>query len=249
MRLLVLGGTAEARALAAACVDAGHTVRSSLAGRVADPLLPVGDVRVGGFGGVAGLVEHLEVEGYDAVVDATHPFAATISAHAAEACSRAGVAHLVLRRPGWPVDPAYDVVAGHAAAARAVSGRVFLTIGRQEVAAYAGSDAWFLIRAIEPPEGPVPARHELLLARGPFTVEDEVALMADRAIDVLVTKNSGSPATAAKLEAARRLGVRVVMIDRPPLPPGVESVATVDAALGWLTRHSGSHLRGVSERE
>ncbi|MDP3892836.1 cobalt-precorrin-6A reductase [Nocardioides sp.] len=239
MRLLLLGGTAEARELAAAGVAAGHQVTSSLAGRVADPLLPVGEVRVGGFGGVAGLVEHLEGGGYDAVVDATHPFAATMTDHAARACASAGVPHLVLRRPGWPLDPAYELVADHAAAARAVSGRVFLTIGRQEVAAYAGSEAWFLIRAIEPPPGPVPGHHELLLARGPFGLEDELALMRDRSIEVLVTKDSGSPATEAKLEAARMLGVRVVMIARPRLPVGVEAVETVDAALDWLARHSG----------
>jgi precorrin-6A/cobalt-precorrin-6A reductase len=247
VRVLLLGGTAEGRALAAR-LDAGASeatgddtdvdVISSLAGRVPDPALPVGDVRIGGFGGVDGLAAWISEHGVDAVVDATHPFAATITAHAATACRRLGVPYVVLARPAWPNGRAI-VVGSDRQAADVVAGRgfsrVFLTTGRSGTAAFAGVDAWFLIRAVTPPDGhTLPPRHRLVLSRGPYRYDDEVTLMREHDIDVVVTKNSGGDMTRAKLDAADALGVAVVMVDRPALPDGVPTVSTVDAAVDWV---------------
>ncbi|WP_422747241.1 cobalt-precorrin-6A reductase [Mycobacterium sp. WMMD1722] len=237
MRILLLGGTAEARELAG-CLHPQVSVISSLAGRVPDPALPVGQVRVGGFGGVDGLCRWLEDSPVDAVVDATHPFAATITAHAVEACNRLGVPQLVLVRPAWPTGGAFvvrtDVEAAEVVAQEGFS-RVFLTTGRSGTAAFRGSEAWFLIRAVTAPEaGTLPARHELLLSRGPYHYGGERELMAGRHIDALVTKNSGGAMTRAKLDAATALGVAVVMVDRPPLPDGVRTVGTVGEAVQWV---------------
>ncbi len=202
-------------------------------------MLPVGQVRVGGFGGVAGLREWLAANGIEAVIDATHPFAGGITANAAQAAESLGVPVLHLRRPAWVQESGDDWrrVPDLAAAAKALTGlgdRVFLTIGRQGVVAFAESKAWFLIRAIDPPEGALPARHELLLARGPFAEADEIALLTGRRIDVLVTKDSGGALTEAKIAAARALALPVVVIDRPALPAGARSVETVAAAWDWL---------------
>jgi precorrin-6A/cobalt-precorrin-6A reductase len=244
-RVLVLGGTGEARRLATALVDAGVDVLSSLAGRVADPVLPPGRVRVGGFGGVEGLAEALaEV---DAVVDATHPFAAGMTANAAAAAAGTGTPLLRLQRPGWTAGPGDDWrwVPDLAAAAAAVAGAssVFVTTGRQGLAAFAGLRGEVLVRSVDPPAPPLPARCTVVLARGPFTVEEETALMRQHAVEVVVTKDSGGAMTAAKLTAARELGVPVVLVRRPPLPPGVPVVATVEKALDWLadTRHPWNH--------
>ena len=237
MRVLLLGGTAEARELAAR-LHGSVDVISSLAGRVPDPALPVGEVRVGGFGGADGLRRWLRDNGVDAVVDATHPFAATMTANAATACADLGVPHLVLHRPPWDSDGA-TVVGSDTAAAETVAAkgysRVFLTTGRSGAAAFAGSDAWFLIRVVTAPDpADLPHHHELLFSRGPYRYDDEHALMAGHGIEALVTKNSGGEHTRAKLDAARALGVAVVMIDRPPLPPGVQVVDSVDAAQRWV---------------
>jgi precorrin-6A/cobalt-precorrin-6A reductase len=241
-RVLVLGGTGEARRLATALVEAGADVLSSLAGRVADPVLPPGRVRVGGFGGVEGLAEALaEV---DVVVDATHPFAAAMTGNAAAACAATGTPLLRLQRPGWSAGPGDDwrwvSDLDEAAASVADAASVFLTTGRQGLAAFAGLRGAVLVRSVDPPEAPLPPRTTVVLARGPFTVEEETALMREHAVDVLVTKDSGGAMTAAKLTAARELGVRVVLVRRPPLPHGVPVVATVEEALDWLadTRHS-----------
>ena len=237
MRVLLLGGTAEARELAAR-LHGSIDVISSLAGRVPDPALPVGEVRVGGFGGADGLRRWLRDNGVDAVVDATHPFAATMTANAATACADLGVPHLVLHRPPWDSDGA-TVVGSDTAAAETVAAkgysRVFLTTGRSGAAAFAGSDAWFLIRVVTAPDtADLPRHHELLFSRGPYRYDDEHALLAGHAIEALVTKNSGGEHTRTKLDAARALGVAVVMIDRPPLPPGVQVVDSVDAAQRWV---------------
>lgn len=234
----MLGGTTEARALAGALT--GHAVVSSLAGRVTSPTLPDGEVRIGGFGGVAGLATYLRSEGIEAVVDATHPFAQHITEHAYAAAREVGVPHVVLRRPGFVRREEYAVVPDvHAAAAAIAPGaRVFLTIGRQQVAAFAHVDAWFLVRAIDPPAA-LPPRHVVLLERGPFPLEHEQELMLAHAIDTLVTKDSGGSATSGKLDAAAGLGVRVIMVERPPLPEGVESVATVEEAQAWVAGQSG----------
>jgi precorrin-6A/cobalt-precorrin-6A reductase len=239
VRILILGGTGEARELAAALVAAGADVVSSLAGRVSRPRLPDGRVRVGGFGGADGLAAFLTDEGITHLVDATHPFAGVITASAARAAAEAGVPRLVLRRPGWEADPAWEVVAGIGAAAGAVARwpgeRVFLTTGRRDLGAFAADGAHqFLVRTVDPPDGPVPPRMTLVLDRGPYTVAGESALMREHQVGLLVTKNSGGPMTAAKLTAARDLGVQVVMVARPPLPPGSDVVPTVPGALGWL---------------
>ncbi|GAB7042147.1 MULTISPECIES: cobalt-precorrin-6A reductase [Catenuloplanes] len=250
MRVLILGGTAEARTLATLlAARPGLSVISSLAGRTSAPLLPPGEVRIGGFGGPAGLAGWLRASRVDAVVDATHPFAAVMSASAARACDDVGVPLLVLRRPGWTERDGDDWrrVPSIAAAAAVLPGtgrRALLTTGRQTLAAFAGLDeVWFLVRAVEPPEPPVPARMTLLLERGPFTIEGEEALLRAHRIDVVVTKDSGSPAVAAKLDAARLRRLPVVMVDRPPVSPGVPSVATARDAVAWVTGLPGA---GVS---
>jgi len=244
VRVLILGGTGEARELAAVLVAAGTDVLSSLAGRVRDPRLPEGPVRIGGFGGADGLAAFLTAEGITAIVDATHPFAGGISANAAAAAGAAGVPLLVLRRPEWDADPAWHAVGDIRAAAAAVRGwpgdEVFLTTGRRDLAAFAGDDAHrFLVRTVDPPDGPVPGRMTLIMDRGPYTVDGETALMREHGIGLLVTKNSGGPMTAAKLQAARDLGVQVVMVQRPALPPGAAAVATVPEAVRWAGRQSG----------
>jgi precorrin-6A/cobalt-precorrin-6A reductase len=227
--ILILGGTGEARELAARV-----PAISSLAGRVSAPRLPVGEVRIGGFGGVDGLAEWLRDNKISAVVDATHPFARQITANAFEACERVGVPFLVLRRPGFTPQPGWRWVGSVAEAARDLPGeRVFLTTGRQDLAEFAPCPQWFLARMVEPPEPPMPHRIEVLLSRGPFTVDGELELMRSHRIDVLVTKDSGGDMTSAKLEAARQLNVPVVIVRRPPLPPA-DTVADVDAAVRWL---------------
>jgi len=240
VRVLVLGGTGEARALAARLVDAGTDVISSLAGRVSRPALPRGAVRIGGFGGAPGLATYLRSAGTERVVDATHPFAATITRNAVQACAQTQVPLLVLRRPGWTAsaDDRWTRVASVSAAAELVRasgpGTVFLTTGRRDLSAFAADDRHhFLVRTVDPPAGDVPPRMTLLLDRGPYEVEREAALMREHAVVLLVTKDSGGTLTAAKLAAARKLGIPVLVVDRPPLPD-VEAVPTVEDAVRWL---------------
>ncbi|GAB2647984.1 cobalt-precorrin-6A reductase [Prescottella soli] len=227
----------------AARLDPDPTVEviSSLAGRVREPVLPVGEVRIGGFGGVNGLAQWLRDNSIDAVVDVTHPFAARITANAAAATRQMGVPLLVLRRAEWSAGAGdrWHVVPDLGSAAATVSRlgeRAFLTIGRQGVDAFADCPGWFLIRAIDPPQVSMPPRSELLLARGPFTVDDEIALMRDRGIDVVVTKNSGGALTSAKLDAARELGIPVVMVARTPIPDGVASMSDLEATVLWVSQ-------------
>ncbi|WP_309113495.1 cobalt-precorrin-6A reductase [Saccharothrix sp.] len=213
-------------------------VVSSLAGRVSEPRLPAGEVRIGGFGGVEGLVEYLHRERVSAVVDATHPFAEGITANAAEACRVAGVPLVVLRRPGWEAVEGDDWtwVDSLAEAADAVGERrAFITTGRQGLKAFRSGVA----RTVDPPEPPVPGV-KILLGRGPYTVDSELALMREHRIRVLVTKDSGGPMTAAKLTAARQLGIPVIVVRRPALPDGVEVVGTVAEAVDWVSRGSGA---------
>ena len=237
-RVLVLGGTGEARLLATALVADDVEVLSSLAGRVADPQLPPGEVRIGGFGGAAGLTAWLRDHPVDAVVDATHPFAETMTASAAAAAELAGVPLLRLQRPGWTAQPGDDWrwvdSLEDAAAAVGEFDRVFLTTGRQGLAAFAGLTAHCIVRSVDPPEPPLPARTTVVLERGPFSLDDERALLREHAVQVVVTKDSGGHMTEAKLVAARELGVPVVLVRRPPLPPNVATVATVEDALAWL---------------
>jgi precorrin-6A/cobalt-precorrin-6A reductase len=240
--ILVLGGTAEARELAHALDANGVDVVSSLAGRVSNPRLPRGEVRVGGFGGPAALADWLREHRVGAVVDATHPFAERISASAAEACPRAGVPLLRLERPGWSERPGdrWHRVAGLPQAAALLpelGRRVLLTTGRHGLAAFATiADARFLIRCVEPPQPPLPPDHELLLDRGPYTLAGELGLIDRHEIDVVVTKDSGGRLTEAKLDAARSRSLPVVVVQRPHRPD-VETVTSVADALSWAGVH------------
>ncbi|MFD7586905.1 cobalt-precorrin-6A reductase [Kitasatospora sp. NPDC059811] len=243
--VLILGGTTEGRALAAALVELPSLrVTSSLAGRVAQPRLPAGEVRIGGFGGPDGLADWLRGERVDAVIDATHPFAAGMSRNAALAAAAADVPLLALRRPGWAPVPGdrWHHAPSLAAAAELLPGlgrRVFLTTGRQGIATFAHLDhLHFLARSVDPPEPPLPSTLEVLLDRGPFTLDGERALLREHRIDVVVTKDSGGAATAPKLTAARELGLPVVVVERPPLPDGVPAAPDVPGAVRWL-----QHLR------
>ncbi len=233
-RILILGGTAEARALAHALQDL--PVISSLAGRVARPRLPPGEVRIGGFGGPEGLARWLDEHEIAAVVDATHPFAERISASAAQAC--AGVPLLRLERPGWQPGPGDDwrwVDDLPQAAAAIDAPRVLLTTGRQGLAAFADNPQWFLIRCVDPPAVALPRRHELLLDRGPYTLGGELGLIDAHRIATLVTKDSGGALTEAKLHAARERRLPVIVVRRPPRPD-VATVREVAEAAAWARR-------------
>ncbi|MCT9105055.1 cobalt-precorrin-6A reductase [Streptomyces mirabilis] len=239
--VLVLGGTTEARRLAAElAARPGVRVTTSLAGRVSRPGALDGDVRVGGFGGADGLARWLREHRVDAVVDATHPFAAAITANAARAAAATGIPAVVLRRPGWtpgPDDRWHWVGSLPEAAALlpSLGRRVFLTTGRLGLAAFAHlSELHFLVRTVEPPEPPMPQDMEVLLTRGPFTPDDEQALLRAHRVDVLVTKDSGGEATAAKLTAARDLALPVVVVRRPPLPADLTTAPDVPSALALL---------------
>jgi precorrin-6A/cobalt-precorrin-6A reductase len=243
VRILILGGTSEARELAADLTAAGVDILSSLAGQVRQPRLPAGPVRTGGFGGAAGLSTFLRDEHIGAVIDATHPFAATITANAAAAATAVGVPRLVLRRPEWDLDPSWQPVADIAAAAATVQAwpgeAVFLTTGRRDLAAFAGDDRHrFLVRTVDPPDPPVPPHMTLVLDRGPYRIDGESELMRTYGIGLLVTKNSGGSMTAAKLQAAREAGVEVVVVQRPPVPPGSTVVTTAAEALRWVSSGS-----------
>ena len=238
MRALILGGTSEGRELAALMSARGWLVTSSLAGRVASPRLPVGEVRIGGFGGPAGLARWLIDQGVEVVVDATHPFAERISISAAEATRATGVPLIALHRPAWePVArDKWRMVDTMEEAARITERdyhHILLTIGRQQLAPFAHDDLnLYVIRCVDRPDAPLPARHRVILDRGPFTVAGEKKLMRDNQIDCVVTKNSGGDHTRPKLDAARELGIDVVMVRRPELPGGgrITVVHTAEAA-------------------
>lgn len=238
-RLLILGGTADAARLARALAEFPQVeVISSLAGRTEGvPDLP-GRVRVGGFGGAGGLAEFLRLEAIDRVVDATHPFAARISAHAAAACATLGIPRLMLVRPQWQRmhGDRWIEVADMAAAVAALPGlgrSAFLTVGIGEVPAFAAlRDVRFLVRLIA--DQPLPLTdYTVVTGKGPFDAQAEQALMTGHGVDVVVTKASGGSATYGKIAAARALGLPVLMVKRPPLPQG-ERVDSVDAAVRWV---------------
>lgn len=236
--ILILGGTAEARELAAGLHADGFAVMTSLAGRVSRPRLPAGQARIGGFGGPDALARWIAGHDVRVVVDATHPFAERISASAAQACPQAGIPLLRLQRPGWGERTGDDWLwvddLDDAAAAIAPAARVLLTTGRQGLSAFAArDDAWFLVRCVDPPDPPLPRHHELLLDRGPYTLGGELKLLDTHHIAVVVTKDSGGPHTVAKLDAARERGLPVIVVRRRRREADVKTVETVAEALSW----------------
>lgn len=244
-RLLLLGGTTEASQLAEALAARGVEAVFSYAGRTDAPKAQPLPLRVGGFGGVAGLVEYLRAGGFTHVVDATHPFAAQMSAHAVAACAEAGVGLIALERPAWQAEPGDDWlgvtdVEGAVAALPNAGARVFLAIGKQTLEPFAVKPGnFYLLRLVDPPEGALPLPDaKAVIARGPFTAEGDLTLMRDHGITHVVAKNAGGAGAEAKLVAARALGLRVVMIERPAIPAR-RVVGDVDAVLDWLG-HSAS---------
>jgi precorrin-6A/cobalt-precorrin-6A reductase len=240
-RILILGGTAEARQLAARLAGRSDLeVTLSLAGRTAAPAAQRVPVRSGGFGGVEGLAAHLREQRVDALIDATHPYAAAMSRHAAEAAERTSTNILALRRPPWtPVpDDRWTEVADAGGAIDALGPtpkRVFLAIGRKDVAAFAAAPQHdYLIRSVDPIEPPLALPHaRYIAARGPFAEADERALLQQHRADAVVAKNSGGGATYGKIAAARALGIAVILLRRPPLP-AVPAVETVQDAAAWI---------------
>ncbi len=238
-RILILGGTGEARALANRLIDAGHGVVTSLAGVTQAPHLPEGEVRRGGFGGAQGLAAYLRDGGFKILIDATHPFAAQMSRHAAGAAKACGLPLYRLERPAWAAEEG-DRWIGAATVAAAVAllpagARVFLTIGRKEAGAFlARADLHGIMRMIEAPTEELPPRWNLILARPPFTVAGERELLTANRITHVVSKNAGGQATRAKLIAARETKIPVVMIARPAKPAAV-IMASVDAAFRLLS--------------
>ena len=238
MTIVILGGTAEARQLAAALVADGVDAISSLAGRVSSPNLPPGRVRVGGFGGADGLAEYLRGQQAAALVDATHPFAARISTNAVLAADRTGTPLIRLERTGWSEHPraASWMWVPDAAAAREAADsarRPFLTTGRQSLSEFVSwADRDVLIRLVDPPSKQLPQRWTLIISRGPYSYSGERQILREHAVDVLLSKDSGGTYTVAKLEAAGDLGIPVVIIARPELPPA-RTCSTVAEAAAW----------------
>ena len=236
-RILLLGGTSEARALAARLIADGVPVTSSLAGRVAKPRMPVGPVRVGGFGGVEGLRSALV--DFDAVVDATHPFAMTMSANAVAACTETPL--LRLERPGWSdrATPSWHWVDTHeqaAAEAAQLGDRPLVTTGRQQLARFipALRDKAVLARVVDEPDVELPAGWRVINDRGPYALPGELSVFRSHGADVLVTKDSGGEYTWPKMLAAEELGVPVVIVRRPGPQGDVPVVSGVDDAAAWV---------------
>jgi precorrin-6A/cobalt-precorrin-6A reductase len=250
MNLLILGGTTEAFALARALAnDTRFRAGISLAGRTRRPAPQPLPCRVGGFGGAEGLARYLAEHRIDALIDATHPFAARITRNAEQAARSSGTKLLVVQRPPWhrqPGDHWIDVpdTAAAAVALGPLPRRVLLTIGQKDLAPFAAA-SWhrYVLRSVDPPESALLPEAEVIAARGPFAEADEHALLVTRGIEIVVTKNSGGSATEAKLVAARRLGLPVIMVARPP-PPEAETVTTVPEAVAWLERLHATCRRG-----
>jgi precorrin-6A/cobalt-precorrin-6A reductase len=245
-RVLILGGTREAVTLAERLHGRdGLQVISSLAGRTHTPHLPPGEVRVGGFGGAVGLRDYLARERIDLMIDATHPFAERMHGNAVEASCAGGVPLLRLERPVWQPQAGDHWImaesADHAAKLAPHHGkRAFLTTGVKDLGAFRDIETvWFLVRLVEPPDGPLPLRHsELIRGRGPFGAMDEEALMRRHDIDLLISKESGGDSTYGKIEAARKLEIPVIMIRRPKPAKGVDAASDIDSAATWVERRS-----------
>lgn len=239
--LLILGGTIEARQLAARLAPrADWRLTVSLAGRTVAPLAQPVPVRRGGFGGSAGLARYLREASVSALIDATHPYAPTISAHAREAAEQTGTALLALRRSAWQAvsGDRWTEVESADGALRALGPqprRVFLALGRQEIAPFAGAPQHrYLIRSIDPVDPPLEVPHaHYILSRGPFTEAQDMALLQTHAIEIIVAKNSGGTATYSKIAAARQLGIPVLLLRRPPATEGPQ-VNTIEKAIAWL---------------
>jgi precorrin-6A/cobalt-precorrin-6A reductase len=252
-RVLILGGTAEARMLAERLASRSDLeVTLSLAGRTASPARQPVPVRRGGFGGVAGLADYLMAERIDALIDATHPYASVISANAVAAARDAKVPCVALWRRPWTAvaGDRWIEVSDVAAAVRTLGPtprRVFVALGRQDLAPFSEAPQHhYLIRSVDPVDPPLALPHVIYVtARGPFSEADDRALMTKQRIDVVVAKNSGGTATYGKIAAARGLGIEVVMLRRPP-EPEAPAVGTIDDAVAWLAHAlTSAAARGV----
>lgn len=245
MNILILGGTTEASTLARMLAGRPWHATLSLAGRTRDPVPQPIPWRIGGFGGVAGLADHLRMHEMDALIDATHPFAAQMSHHAAAAAALTATPLLAIDRPAWTAPPGaiWRAVASMQDAADALGAtprRVLLTVGQKDLAPFtAASQHHYVVRSIDSPTAPPPGA-TVLTARGPFVEADERALLQRYAIEVMITKNAGGTATIAKLAAAAALGVETVIVARPARPEDVTTVPTAEAALAWLETQAGT---------
>lgn len=239
-RPLVLGGTTEASTLAALLAQARIGATLSLAGRTRQPAAQPLPTRVGGFGGAEGLERYLQDHGITHVIDATHPFAAQMSRNAAAACAAPGLPLMALTRAAWQAQPGdrWQHVPDMVAAVRALAGpprRVFLAVGRMQLAAFAAQPQHnYLLRLVDAPQAALPLpRAEVIVDRGPFTVEADLALLRRHGTELVVAKNAGGPGAVSKITAARALGLPVVMIDRPALPARAETDDPAEV-LRWL---------------
>ena len=255
MRILILGGSTESSELTR-LLAAEHRFETtlSLAGRTLKPRPQPVRTKTGGFGGADGLAAWLARESIEAVVDATHPYADHISSNAVTACGRLAIPLATIMRPAWQPQPGdnWITVASAKAAADALGPqprRVFLSLGRLELGAFASSPQHhYVARTIEPPDGvALPPDMNLILDRGPFDEHAETALLVDEKIDVIVSKNSGGTATYAKIAATRKLGIPVVMIARPNKPRGY-AVESAEAAILWLEHQLAHRAASCSPR-
>ena len=238
-RALILGGTADASLLAAEVARAGLGAVYSYGGRTRAPADQPLPTRIGGFGGVSGLAGYIRNEGITHLIDATHPFAAEMSRNAVEACAQTGTPLIALERAPWtraPGDNWIEVVDVSAAAAALpeAPARVFLGIGRQHIAPFAAKPQHsYTLRFVDPPDAPLPFAAEVVVSRGPFLLNGELEMLRSRGVGWIVARNSGGDGARAKIDAARMLGLPVIMISRPELPERrrVESVTEV---MQWL---------------
>lgn len=239
MHALILGGTADAGLLAAAIARAGIDAVYSYGGRTRAPADQPLPTRIGGFGGVSGLADYIRSEGITHVIDATHPFAAEMSRHAIEACAETGTPLIALERAPWtraPDDNWIEVADVNTAVAALPEGptKVFLAIGRQHIALFAMRPQHaYTLRFVDPPEAPLPFAADVIVSRGPFTLDGELEMMRARGIAWIVARNSGGDGARAKIDAARMLGLPVIMISRPNLPERLR-VESVDEVMQWL---------------